>query len=381
MRKPIVFLGLALMLASCSSGLQVASESEFQRQAFTATDAWNAVKAKLKTDANGTYIPNPDFGGHVITEGQSYVMMLAVQMNDQTTFNNVWKWTKAKMQNSDGLFAWRVDPTNGNKVDTNSAPDGEEYMITALIFAHGRWGNTTNLTEARNLQNVVKQKLFVNGGTYNGMVKFTQVNNFTDPSYHLPAFYTVWAKVADKYGWGTGSFWRAAATTSRKFITSATDKFRKDSGLTPDYANYDGSGYSSSWYPESNQFRYDAFRTAMNWSVDFMWNGNADTVDLKSSTKSWNILDFFNRQDVNPNDSSLGYQSLCKTDGTCSGGKKAGHVAMNAVASLIVPSHPRAADFKNALLNQNPSSLGYYDLMLHSLGTLIVMGNYKQYLR
>ncbi|MDZ7835642.1 MAG: glycosyl hydrolase family 8 [Alkalibacterium sp.] len=40
----------------------------------------------------------------VRTEGQSYGMMLAVQMDRQDNFDRIWKWTETFMRNHEGPF-------------------------------------------------------------------------------------------------------------------------------------------------------------------------------------------------------------------------------------------------------------------------------------
>ncbi len=60
-------------------------------------------------------------------------------------------------------------------------------------------------------------------------------DDYTDPSYHLPAFYELWAR------WGPEadrSFWAAAADSSRKFFGKAA---HSKTGLVSDYANFDGT--------------------------------------------------------------------------------------------------------------------------------------------
>jgi len=39
-----------------------------------------------------------------------------------------------------GYFAWHCTP-DGRPIDTDPASDGEEWFVTALFFAAGRWGN------------------------------------------------------------------------------------------------------------------------------------------------------------------------------------------------------------------------------------------------
>jgi oligosaccharide reducing-end xylanase len=147
----------------------------------------------------------------------------------------------------------------------------------ALYFASGRWGNGAGIynyrAEADRLLTDMLHREVVRGRTRRGpyacgnmfdekarMVRFVpglDRNGFTDPSYHLPAFY---------------EFWAEAATASRDFFQKATNPV---TGLAPDYANFDGTPYSFRRNAGASNFRYDAWRTAMNWSVD--WRGGRKT--------------------------------------------------------------------------------------------------------
>jgi oligosaccharide reducing-end xylanase len=68
---------------------------------------------------------------------------------------------------------------------------------------------------------------------------------FTDPSYHLPAFYELWSR------WGPKEdreFWKRAAETSRAFFVKTTNP---ETGLAPSYANFDGSPHKN-MFPQSD---------------------------------------------------------------------------------------------------------------------------------
>ena len=93
-------------------------------------------------------------------------------------------------------------------------PDGRHY-VTSLIFASNRWGNDTGidyLAEAKNILDCSMQKAgmdrvapFIN--LEQKLITFTPDpwgERFTDPSYHLPALYEVWARWADD---GRAGFW------------------------------------------------------------------------------------------------------------------------------------------------------------------------------
>ena len=69
---------------------------------------------------------------------------------------------------------------------------------------------------------------------------------YTDPSYHLPAFYRVWATVAN----GSNAFWASAETAARSYFATAADP---TTALSPDYSTFDGRPTGS-----GQNFKFDA---------------------------------------------------------------------------------------------------------------------------
>ena len=214
------------------------------------------------------------------TEGLSYGMMIAVQLDKKDVFDRIWRWSKKYLQHQDGprkgYFAWSINPQTMKRNSEGSASDGELYYITSLLFAANRWGNNTGIDyykEARgildamwekdgsgNIYNLIntehKQITFVpEGGNY----------NWTDPSYHLPAFYEVWALYAKD---GHEQFYRDCADTSRVFLHRACHPV---TGLTSDYTEFSGVPHPTPWMPPG--FRYDSWRVPMNIAMDYVWFG------------------------------------------------------------------------------------------------------------
>ena len=74
------------------------------------------------------------------TEGMSYGMMIAVQLDKKREFDAIWNWANTYMLVTDpknpsvGYFAWSMN-TDGTPRSTGAAPDGEEYFVMALYFA------------------------------------------------------------------------------------------------------------------------------------------------------------------------------------------------------------------------------------------------------
>jgi oligosaccharide reducing-end xylanase len=80
----------------------------------------------------------------VRTEGMSYGMMMAVQMDRKDIFDRLWRWSLKHMRHDDGIYkdylAWSCAP-DGTRNAQGPAPDGEEYYAAALFFASHRWGD------------------------------------------------------------------------------------------------------------------------------------------------------------------------------------------------------------------------------------------------
>ena len=148
----------------------------------------------------------------VRTEGMSYGMMVAVQLNKKDVFDRLWGWAKKYMQHQgsprDAYFAWSVKPKTGEHNFEGSASDGELYFIADLLFASNRWGNDTGINyyaEARRILDAMWSKNGVGGNTNVINVEQKKITfvpdtsgyNWTDPSYFLPAFFEVWAEYAN----------------------------------------------------------------------------------------------------------------------------------------------------------------------------------------
>ncbi|MFN2169510.1 MAG: glycosyl hydrolase family 8 [Anaerolineae bacterium] len=314
----------------------------------------------------------------VRSEGMSYGMMIAVQMDRQEEFDRIWKWAKTYMYQQDGpyqgYFAWHNKPS-GEQIHGNPASDGEEWFVMALLFASGRWGDGTGIydyrAEAQAILNTMLHKAEQDSDLATNMfdaatkqVVFVPTigrnSSFTDPSYHLPAYYELWARWADR----DNEFWRQAAQASREFFKRAA---HPQTGLMPDYAQFDGTPTGG----EHEDFRFDAFRTASNVAVDHAWFA-ADPWEVEQSNRQ---LEFFFGQGIDR------YANQYTLDGTpLSSDHSTGLVAMNAVAALAATTD-KAPAFVGALWDA-PIPSGrwrYYDGLLYMLALLHVSGNFQIY--
>jgi oligosaccharide reducing-end xylanase len=359
------------------------------QQLFHGDPAGESVYFTAGTNTNGPLAYIRDLGsGDVRSEGMSYDMMIAVQLDKKAEFDAIWNWAKSFMYHdapahpSFGFFSWSMK-TNGTPNDEMPAPDGEQYFAMSLYFAANRWGNGTGIfnyhAEADRLLNDMKNRELVTGATVGGtmtagalfepkykLVRFTpDTKNWehTDPSYQLPAFYELWSL------WGPKNdrlFWAEAAAASRDFFQRTANPV---TGLAPDYANFDGTPWAAPWSTNSANFQYDSWRTAMNWSVDWAWWEK----DVREKVLSDRLQFFFETKGV------AGYGNRFTLDGKQFGNEHAtGLVAMNAVAGLAA-TNPRAREFTEALWN-TPVPTGpwrYYDGMLYMMALLHCSGEFR----
>ncbi|MGZ3950835.1 MAG: glycosyl hydrolase family 8 [Flavisolibacter sp.] len=216
----------------------------------------------------------------VRTEGLSYGMMIAVQLNKKDVFDRIWRWSKKYLQHQDGpreaYFAWSINPKTMKKNSEGSASDGELYFITSLLFASNRWGNNTGINyygEARKILDAMWKK--DGTGNIHNLIntEYKQISfvpegdgyKWTDPSYHLPAFLEVWALYAKD---GHEQFYKDCADTSRAYLHIACNPV---TGLNPDYSDFSGAPHTTRWMPVA--FRYDSWRVPMNIAMDYNWFG------------------------------------------------------------------------------------------------------------
>ena len=313
----------------------------------------------------------------VRSEGMSYGMMICVQMDKQEEFNRLWKWAKTHMQHKSGefkgYFAWQMN-TNGTIKDNTPAADGEEYFATSLLFASARWGNGEGIynynKEAQEILTTMLHQADDGQGVNmfnkeHKMPVFCPIGNaatYSDPSYHLPAFYEVWAREAEQ----DNDFWSEAAEASRQHFKDATNE---KTGLGPDYSEYSGAAKNEG---NHGDFRFDAWRIAANIACDYAWWAQDDWA----TTHANRIQSFFYDQGVDS------YGNQWSLDGkNLSPDHSPGLVAMNATASLA-SSDKKSWSFLEDLWNISPTTgkYRYYDGCLYMMGLLHCSGKFQAYL-
>ncbi len=217
----------------------------------------------------------------VRTEGMSYAMMIALQYDRKDVFDKLWGWVMRHMYMKDGhhahYFAWSV-ATDGTPNSNGPAPDGEEYFAMDLFLASRRWGDGEDIYEYSAWGREILRYCVHKGERYDGepmwnpdnkLIKFIPETEWSDPSYHLPHFYELFALWANKED---REFWRQAAQASRTYLHCAC---HPDTGLSPEYGEYNGEPHTGhvEQFGRHDWYYSDAYRTIANIGLDTLWFG------------------------------------------------------------------------------------------------------------
>jgi oligosaccharide reducing-end xylanase len=309
----------------------------------------------------------------VRTEGMSYGMMMAVQMDNKDVFDSLWKWTMKYMfmtsgENA-GYFAWSC-AQDGTKNSFGPAPDGEEFFAMALFFASHRWGDGAEpfnySGQAKDLLRTCLHKGengigFPMWNKENKLIKFIPNCEFSDPSYHLPHFYelfALWAYEEDR------KFWKEAAAASRDYLQTSC---HPETGLAPEYAYYDGTPNNENGY---GHFFSDAYRVAANIGLDYEWF-RGDDWETEEANK---LQAFFSNKEP----SEYRRYTISGEPFEEKSLHPVGLLATNACASLAADGQDRlkwVERFWNTPVRTGVRR--YYDNCLYFFSLLALSGNYK----
>lgn len=415
MKKHIIIIVMTFMsLSACQSGNSTLSpwdkgafETQQYRNLFAEVGYKQAdIDAKLNEifynlfeGPNKVYFEVGDSMAYVSdiknndvrTEGMSYGLMIAVQFDKKDMFDRLWRWAVKYMQHREGplegYFAWSCK-LDGTRNAQGPASDGELYYVTALIFASNLWGNNTGIDYLKEAQYILDCSMAKDGtdrvtnliNMEHRLITFVPDiwgGTFTDPSYHVPAFYEVWARWADD---GRSEFWQSCADASRAYLHKA---IHPETGLNPDYSHYDGSPFDTKRVI-GEAFRFDSWRVPMNIALDYSW---------ACADKDWQreyghkIQDFLYAQGIDTFVDQYNIDGTTVSEILGAGGYTAlrhsiGLVATSAAVSLVC-SHPKSKEFIDHFWNakHEPYEDGYfdayYDGLLQLFAFMHLSGKYR----
>ncbi len=273
---------------------------------YDTDDVYQAYQNWKTKFFDGTKVVRPENGNDTVSEGIGYGMLMAVFVNDQTTFDALWAY--AKMHNDGhGLMTWCVPAGSGSCSGGGAATDGDEDMAYALLMASKQWPTQASYaTGATALINAILQyevdgsNVLKPGDNFGGAGEM-------NPSYLAPSYYRAFAKA-------TGNTkWMSVVETSYSIIAAVSGQY----GLVPNWATSSGMGIAGPTSDGSGpNFGYDACRTPFRIAMDYCLNGEplakmyaaliaAFYASKSSATTTAGIMDGYTPAGMNP-DGTLG---------------------------------------------------------------------------
>ncbi len=308
--------------------------------------------------------------GDVRSEGLGLGMLIAVELNHRDEFDRLYRYSSASLEYDSGPNRgyFRSSCSSDSGIVPCVDPYGHEQLATALLLAHGRWGDSGDIdygTEFLRLLQVARHKQDENGGIVAGVTNLFDATTKlvvdvpdqegatqTRPSSVMPAYYALWAQATGD------AFWTEAAEAARAHLTAAADA---DTGLLPLRAAFDGTAL-----PGDDFFGPECYRAQLNLTLDQLWAGD-DTLSVDESNR---LLAFFYSKGIDL------YCSAYSLDGaTCLTPIRDGAlIAMNGVSALS-STLPERTEFVNAVWNLELASgaTRYYPGLMH-LVALIALG-------
>jgi len=366
-------------------------DTAFQ-QLFHGDPQTQAVTFSAGSNANGPLMYLKDvYSRDVRTEGMSYGMMIAVQLDKKAEFDALWNWAMTYMYISDpkhpsyGFFSWSCK-TDGSPNDESPAPTAKSTSRWRCCSRQSLAGRTRHLRlSCRSLATALRDAS-PRGHHRRHEVRAAQCGSggergerddslhpaimphpFTDPSYHLPAFYELWAR------WGPVedcAFWARAAEVSRAFFvktriprpallpTTPTSTARRTS---PAIRSRASSPMMRGAQPATGQWMVVVAQGARGAGVE---RPHPEILRRRGDRQLWPVYTLDGK--------SLGTPGQNKDH-------PVGLVGVNAAAGLAATDQARAKQFTEALWKTPiPSGQGrYYDGMLYLMSFMHMSGEFR----
>ena len=232
--------------------------------------------------------------GSTVSEGIGYGMLIAVYMNDQSLFDDLWRYEQGWLD-SNGLMNWYIDAAGTMTLGSGAATDADDDMAFALLMADRQWGGMGALSKPY-LQ-LAKDQI----GRIWGLEVFDYRHlkpgdswgdgSTINVSYFAPYYYRQFAKVdtANTSNWNTlleQSYTTLAASLN-------TSNGNQDNGLVPAWCDTNGNPNGGVFQGALTNYQYDSCRTPFRIGMDWCLFGETRAKDYVSKTSA-----FFNQVGV-----------------------------------------------------------------------------------
>ena len=314
--------------------------------------------------------------GSTVSEGIGYGMLIAVYMNDQPLFDELWKYEQQWLSKY-GLMDWYIDAAGSKRLGEGAASDADEDMAFALLMADRQWGGSGTLGKPYldvakgQIQNmwdheVHESKLLKPGDSWNIPDPWSLVN----VSYFAPSYYRAFAAASGNAGWID------VVSTSYDTLENSLNAMNGNAsnGLVPAWSTSAGAPTGAAFAGAPTNYQYDSCRTPFRIGIDFCFNGEARAKSYAGKTSQFfsgigaaHIVD--------------GYELNGSAKAANSSGQSAAFVGPATVGAMTDPAF-------SALLEQGYTALAtrsllvggeYYDGSWTMISLLMLSGNFLDY--
>jgi len=247
---------------------------------LAAYQRWKADNVTSAGAGNHLRVQRPKEPGlqpnSTVSEGIGYGLILAVYMNDQPLFDELWKYEQMWLGKS-GLMDWYISSNGSDRLGSGAASDADEDMAWALLMADRQWGGSGSLSDtysniAKHQINLVydneiyQSKLVKPGDTWGD---WSSVN----ASYFAPSYYRAFAQATGNAGWN--QVIQTVYDTLANLLNAGNGN--ASNGLVPAWSTSDGVPNPHVWGDSSapTNYQYDSCRTPFRIGLDFCFNGEA----------------------------------------------------------------------------------------------------------
>lgn len=217
------------------------------------------------------------------SEGQSYIMLRSLIMEDKETFDLTYMWAKNNLQRADKLFAWLWGEDSSGKygiLDYNSASDADVDIAFALLLAREKFNDIEYLQEAIPIINSIWNKetkrinnyLVLMPGAKQTLDKKIEIN----PSYFSPYEFRFFQKYDDLHDWSS------LVDSSYYYLDAVISKTKTH--LPPNWFLIE-NGQIVLENSEKSDFSYDAIRVFPRIYLDYIGTGEQRALPILEKSK------------------------------------------------------------------------------------------------
>lgn len=220
-----------------------------------------------------------------VSEGIAYGMLIAVYMDDQHLFDELWKYEQQHLDPR-GLMDWYINAAGDQVLGGGAASDADEDMAWALVMADRQWGGSgtldgTYLDIAKRTIDQVWQHEIMDGKLLKPGDSWGDWGT-VNVSYFMPNYYRTFAVVSGNAGWND------VVVTSYDTLenTLNDENGNRENGLVPAWATSEGQPNAGVWGggDAPTHYQYDSCRTPFRIGVDYCFHGEPRALDYVTKT-------------------------------------------------------------------------------------------------